>query len=104
MKKLIQGDLEIFQLEEVYALHKNLVKDLYWRSIIYYSKDYIDTAKTLLQDNQIEKDLYWFLYGYDESDDGQDHENTLSKLRRDIIQEIEELYVETGFQLSDEKG
>ncbi|MCQ2416626.1 MAG: hypothetical protein MJ071_02310 [Oscillospiraceae bacterium] len=102
-QRMIQGDCDVFQLERVYALHKNLVRDLYWRSIIYYSNDYIAAAKKLLNDNQIDKDLYWFLYGYDESDDGQDHENTLSKLRRDIIQEIEELYTEMDIQLGDEK-
>ena len=103
IQSMIQGECDVFQLERVYALHKNLVRELYWRSIIYYSNDYIAAAKKLLNDNQIDKDLYWFLYGYDESDDGQDHENTLSKLRRDIIQEIEELYTEMDIQLGDEK-
>ena len=92
IKDAITKDCEVFKLQEVYALHKNLVRDLYWRSKIYYSDGYITHAENLLQNSSIEKDITWFLYGYDAADDGQDHENTLSKFRRDIIKEIEEIY------------
>ncbi len=85
-EKRIQNSIDLFNLDDVYAIHAQHVRDLYIKKRV-YNEDYLKSLKnsldgTGLENNLDEKDLRNFLFGDTLQ---KDEVKPLSKLTRDIL-------------------
>ncbi|WP_237982026.1 HNH endonuclease domain-containing protein [Bacillus thuringiensis] len=88
-KIIIKNTADLFQLNNVYQIHKNLVREILYKNRVYTKTHKEQLKKLFEQDMKLtETDINLFLYGNDLSPDNF-HLKPLSKLSYDVLKDID---------------